>query len=143
CPRQRHRRRDPAPRPWVGVDPAALLAKRSLVATQPGRRPPAYGGAPWGKILDGLTWVRLTFVDVFGAAHSFQVPSRLFLESVERGVPFDGSALEGRSRLAEKDMRLKADPFTLRRIDDHVGRAICNVTTADGQPWLGDPRTAL
>ena len=92
------------------------------MATEPGRRPPAYGGAHWGKILDGLSWVRLTFVDVFGGSHSFQVPSRLFLEAVEAGVPFDGSALEGRSRLVEKDMRLKADPQTLRRIDDRVGR---------------------
>ena len=31
------------------------------MATEPGRRPPAYGGAHWGKILDGLSWVRLTF----------------------------------------------------------------------------------
>ena len=113
------------------------------MATEPGRRPPAYGGAHWGKILDGLSWVRLTFVDVFGGSHSFQVPSRLFLDAVDGGVPFDGSALEGRSRLVEKDMRLKADPFTLRRIDDRVGRAVCNVMTADGLPWLGDPRTAL
>src|SRR5438128_7237840 len=113
------------------------------MATEPGRRPPAYGGAHWGKILDGLSWVRLTFVDVFGGSHSFQVPSRLFLEAVEAGVPFDGSALEGRSRLVEKDMRLKPAPQTLRRIDDRVGRAVCNVMTADGQPWLGDPRTAL
>jgi glutamine synthetase len=113
------------------------------MATEPGRRPPAYGGAHWGKILDGLTWVRLTFVDVFGGGHSYQVPARLFIEAVERGVPFDGSALEGRSRLVEKDMRLKADPYTLRKIDDHVGRAVCNVMTSDGRPWLGDPRTAL
>jgi len=113
------------------------------VATEPGRRPPAYGGAHWGKILDSLSWVRLTFVDVFGAGHSFQVPARLFLEAVDGGVPFDGSALEGRSRLVEKDMRLKADPGTLRRIDERVGRAVCNVMTADGRPWLGDPRTAL
>lgn len=113
------------------------------MVTEPGRRPPAYGGAHWGKVLDGLTWVRLTFVDVFGGGHSFQVPSRLFLDAVEHGVPFDGSALEGRSRLVEKDMRLKADPSTLRRIDDRVGRAVCNVMTSDGRPWLGDPRTAL
>ncbi len=113
------------------------------MATEPGRRPPAYGGAHWGKILDGLSWVRLTFVDVFGGGHSLQVPARLFLDAVEHGQPFDGSALEGRSRLVEKDMRLKADPSTLRRLDDRVGRAVCNVMTSDGRPWLGDPRTAL
>ena len=113
------------------------------MANEFGRRPPTYGGAHWVKILEGLSWVRLTFVDVFGGSHSLQVPSSLFIDAVERGRPFDGSALEGRTRLVEKDMRLRADPDTLRRIDDRVGRAVCNVVTADGRPWLGDPRTVL
>ena len=113
------------------------------MVSEPGRRPPLYGGAHWAKVLEGLSWVRLTFVDVYGTTHSFQVPARAFLDAVERGQPIDGSALEGRSRLVEKDMRLKADPTTLRRVDDRVGRAVCNVMTSDGRPWLGDPRTAL
>ena len=113
------------------------------MATEPRRMPRVYGGSHWVKILEGLSWVRLTFVDVFGGGHSFQIPARLFPDVVERGQPFDGSALEGRARLAEKDMRLRPDPLTLRRIDDRVGRAVSNVTTADGRPWLGDPRTAL
>jgi glutamine synthetase len=113
------------------------------MAGEPGRRPPIYGGAHWEKVLDGLTWVRLTFVDVFGAGHAFQVPANQFRAAVDQGQPFDGSALEGRTRLVEKDMRLRADPSTLRRIDDRVGRAVCNVLTSDGRPWLGDPRTAL
>jgi len=71
------------------------------VATEPGRRPPLYGGAHWAKVLEGLSWVRLTFVDVYGSTHSFQVPARAFLDAVERGQPIDGSALEGRSRLVE------------------------------------------
>src|SRR6266542_3497540 len=111
--------------------------------TELGRMPPVYGGSHWVKVLEGLSWVRLTFVDVFGTGHSFQVPARLFPEAVERGQPIDGSALEGRARLVEKDMRLLADPDTLRRIDDRVGRAVCNVMTSDGRAWLGDPRTAL
>jgi glutamine synthetase len=100
-------------------------------------------GAPAFTLPDGLAWVRLTFVDVFGAGHSLQIPSRLFAEAVAHGHPFDGSALEGRARLAEKDMRLRPDPSTLHRVDALVARAVCNVTTSDGQPWLGDPRTAL
>lgn len=96
-----------------------------------------------GPLPDGLEWVRLTFVDVFGGGHSLQVPSRLFAGAVEHGLPFDGSALEGRARLAEKDMRLRPDPATLCRVDAHVARCVCNVVTNDNRPWLGDPRTAL
>lgn len=98
---------------------------------------------PAYKLPEGLSWVRLTFVDVFGGGHSLQLPARLFADAVDKGHPFDGSALEGRARLAEKDMRLRPDPSTLCRVDAHVARAFCNVTTSDGQPWLGDPRTAL
>ena len=96
-----------------------------------------------GPLPDGLEWVRLTFVDVFGAGHSLQVPARLFGAALEHGLPFDGSALEGRARLAEKDMRLRPDPATLCRVDAHVARCVCNVATNDNRPWLGDPRTAL
>jgi glutamine synthetase len=92
---------------------------------------------------DGLAWIRLTFIDVFGGGHSLQIPARLFPDAVRHGHPFDGSALEGRARLAEKDMRLWPDPATLHRVDGLVARAVCNVTTSDGRPWLGDPRTAL
>lgn len=104
--------------------------------------PPAESSPPF-VLPAGLTWVRLTFVDVFGAGHSLQIPARHFGDAVSRGFPFDGSALEGRARLAEKDMRLRPDPATLHRVDALVARAVCNVTTSDGQPWLGDPRTAL
>jgi len=93
--------------------------------------------------LVGLRWVRLSFVDVFGATHSLQLPAARFDDAVSRGEPFDGSALEGRARLLESDMLLQPDPATLQRVTDEVGRAACNVLTPDGQPWPGDPRTAL
>jgi glutamine synthetase len=90
-----------------------------------------------------ISWVRLSFVDVFGTAHSMQVPASRFDEACERGVPFDGSSLEGRARVMEVDMRLLGDPGSLVRTDDGIGRAVCVVLRADGSPWPGDPRTAL
>lgn len=108
---------------------------------------PAAAHAPGPKpntgLADTVSWVRLTFVDVFGGGHSLQIPASLFPAAVEHGHPFDGSALEGRARLAEKDMRLRPDPSTVQRVDGLVARAVCNVVTNDGHPWLGDPRTAL
>ena len=61
----------------------------------------------------GISWVRLSFVDVFGTAHSMQIPRSRFAEAAENGVVFDGSSLEGRARVMENDMRLLPDPASL------------------------------
>jgi glutamine synthetase len=88
-------------------------------------------------------WVQLTFVDVFGAPCSMLLPSNRWDEAVDRGVPFDGSALEGRARLAEVDMVLRPEPSTLVPITEDRSRVVCNVVTGDGEPWPGDPRATL
>jgi len=93
--------------------------------------------------IDGLRWIRLVFLDVFGAAHAVVLPASRFSEAVGKGAPFDGSALEGRARHFEEDMVLRPDPESLLDLGDGQGRAVCTVTGADGLPWLGDPRTAL
>ncbi|HEX3540592.1 MAG TPA: glutamine synthetase family protein [Acidimicrobiales bacterium] len=93
--------------------------------------------------IEGLRWVRLVFVDTFGALHAVVLPASRFPVAVEEGVSFDGSAVEGRARHFEEDMLLKPDPATLIRLDDEQGRVVCTVVGADGRPWLGDPRTAL
>lgn len=91
----------------------------------------------------GLSWVRLSFVDVFGTAHALQIPASRFSAAAEKGVAFDGSSLEGRARLIETDMRLLPDPATLVDTAEGIARAVCVVLDAEGQPWAGDPRTAL
>ena len=93
--------------------------------------------------LTGISWVRLSFADVFGKTHSMQLPASRFHEAVQQGVPFDGSVLEGRARLIETDMRLLPDPASLVVVGDGLARAVCVVLRDDGSPWLGDPRTAL
>lgn len=93
--------------------------------------------------LSGISWVQLSFVDVFGASHSMQLPVERFKAALEHGEPFDGSSLEGRSRLIEVDMRLRPDPATLIQLENGLGRTVCNVLANDGTPWAGDPRTAL
>ncbi|HSS08611.1 MAG TPA: glutamine synthetase family protein [Acidimicrobiales bacterium] len=90
-----------------------------------------------------LRWVRLVFVDVFGGAHAVVLPAARFSIAVEKGAPFDGSALEGRARHLEADMLLKPDPLTLLTLGDGQARAACTVVGPDGRPWPGDPRTAL
>jgi glutamine synthetase len=92
---------------------------------------------------NGLRWIRLVFVDVFGAVHAVVLPAARFADAVEKGAPFDGSALEGRARHFEEDMFLVPDPATLLDLGDGEGRAVCTILAADGLPWLGDPRSAL
>jgi glutamine synthetase len=93
--------------------------------------------------LNGVSWVGLTFVDVFGLLNSVQLPAERFADAVKGGEPFDGSALEGRARYLEADMLLRPDPDTVLRLGDGLARAVCDVLTLDGKPWPGDPRTAL
>jgi glutamine synthetase len=93
--------------------------------------------------LDGISWVALTFVDVFGLLNSVQLPAERFDAAVTDGEPFDGSALEGRTRYLEADMLLRPDAGTIMRLGDGIARAVCDVLTLDGKPWPGDPRTAL
>ncbi|MDQ6615989.1 MAG: glutamine synthetase family protein [Actinomycetota bacterium] len=93
--------------------------------------------------IDSFGWIRLMFVDVFGAAHAVVLPADRFSLAVEKGAPFDGSALAGRARHFEEDMLLVPDPATLLDLGDGQGRAACTVIGPDGLRWLGDPRTAL
>jgi glutamine synthetase len=72
-----------------------------------------------------------------------QIPVSRFAAAAANGEPFDGSALEGRSRVIETDMRLRPDADTLIRLGGGTARAVCTVLTKDGAPWAGDPRVAL
>ena len=92
--------------------------------------------------LEGVRWVRLTFVDVLGTSNSLQLPVARFADAVAHGETFDGSALQGRTRALESDMRLRPDPATLRRSGE-LARVACTVLTPDGEPWPADPRTGL
>ena len=96
-----------------------------------------------GIDISGVSWVQLSYVDVFGTSHSMQLPAARFQDAVSRGELFDGSSLEGRTRLIETDMRLRPDPASLIRIEPGLGRAVCAVLSKDGSPWPADPRTAL
>jgi hypothetical protein len=67
------------------------------------------------------------FVDVFGGVHAVQLPADRFDLAVQRGAPFDGSALEGRARHLEADMLLRPDPATLLQLGDGRARAACTM----------------
>jgi len=90
-----------------------------------------------------IHWLQLSFVDVLGTVNSVLLPASRYDEALERGVLFDGSALEGRARLYESDMRLRPVPDTLIDLGDGVARIVCSILGAGGEPWPGDPRGFL
>ncbi|NTU88875.1 MAG: type I glutamate--ammonia ligase [Actinobacteria bacterium] len=95
-----------------------------------------------------IHFVRFWFTDVLGQLKSFAVtPSELEL-AFEEGMGFDGSSIEGFTRLEESDMVAFPDPSTFQPLpwrpsDNGVARMFCDVLTPDGEPFTGDPRFAL
>ena len=90
-----------------------------------------------------IEWYVCSFVDVFGQAGSLAVPAAGFDDAVANGVPFDGSALEGRARVLESDMRLRPDPASIVELESGYAQVWCTVVDPSGAPWPVDPRAAL
>lgn len=98
---------------------------------------------------DHVKFISLQFTDVFGNVKSVDIPLEQ-MESVmdNNGIWFDGSSIEGFTRIQESDMHLKPDLDTyaiLPWTPDEMRRAriICDVELPDRTPYLGDPRGVL
>jgi len=98
---------------------------------------------------DGVKFVDLQFTDLFGTVKSVTIPVEHLEESLVKGTWFDGSSIEGFTRISESDMYLVPDPSTYAVIpwrvmeDGSTARMICDVYTPDGNPFKGDPRAIL
>lgn len=97
---------------------------------------------------DNIKFVQLQFTDLHGTIKSVTIPIEKLQESLEKGTWFDGSSIEGFTRIAESDMYLKPDPETYAVLPWETGekataRFICDVYTPDGKPFEGDPRYIL
>ena len=63
-------------------------------------------------------------------------------------MTFDGSAIDGFSRVQEADVLARPDPKTFQLLpwhhdDAQVARVFCDIANLDGTPFEGDPRHAL
>ena len=56
----------------------------------------------------GVRFVRLWFTDVLGFLKSFEITPAELEGALEEGMTFDGSAIEGYSRIQESDMLAEA-----------------------------------
>lgn len=98
-----------------------------------------------------VEFISLQFTDILGVVKNVTIPVSELPDCLDHGVWFDGSSIEGlsRVRIPESDMYLKPDPesYALVPWDTDAGvptaRLIGDVFTPDGRPFAGDPRQVL
>jgi glutamine synthetase len=96
----------------------------------------------------GVRFVRLWFTDVLGFLKSFEITPAELDGALQEGMTFDGSAIEGYSRVQESDMLLIPDANTFEIVPWHgddapTARIFCDVHRISNEPFEGDPRFVL
>lgn len=94
---------------------------------------------------EGVEFIVLQFADIFGLVKAVTIPAAKLSEAIDRNVWFDGSSIEGFTRIFESDMFLKLDlpTFAILPWKKNNARIICDVYLPDGSPFAGDPRHVL
>ncbi|GAB2653738.1 glutamine synthetase family protein [Prescottella soli] len=97
-----------------------------------------------------IRFVRLWFTDVLGYLKSVAIAPAELEGAFEEGIGFDGSAIEGFSRVSEADMVAKPDASTFQILPwahkdgaQHSARMFCDIAMPDGTPSWADPRHVL
>lgn len=95
-----------------------------------------------------VKFIRTQFTDTLGIIKSWAIPAEDLEGAFKNGVMFDGSSIEGFTRIEESDMVLRPDPSTFRILpwrpkEGAVARIIGDVYRPNGKPFDGDPRYVL
>ncbi|MFW2514485.1 glutamine synthetase family protein [Demequina sp. SO4-13] len=95
-----------------------------------------------------IRFIRLWFTDVLGILKSVAIAPAELENAFSEGIGFDGSAIEGLTRVSESDMLAKPDPSSFqilpwRGASHGVARMFCDIATPDDEPALSDPRQVL
>ncbi len=100
------------------------------------------------KELD-VKFIRMQFVDILGIIKNVAITVEQLSTALEGEIMFDGSSIEGFTRVNESDMYLKPDYDTFTVFPwrpsegGTVARLMCDIYTPDGKPFSGCPRTVL
>lgn len=97
---------------------------------------------------EGVHFLRLQFIDIDGIIKNVEVPQSQFEKALDGQIMFDGSSIEGFTRIEESDMLLVPDLetfgiFPWESEQGKVGRLICDIANPDGSAFPGCPRSAL
>ncbi|MDY5129541.1 glutamine synthetase family protein [Actinotignum urinale] len=95
-----------------------------------------------------VRYVRLWFPDIAGTLKSVAVSPGELEDAFMEGIGFDGSAIQGLTRVYESDMLARPDASTFRIVRgkdpaDTLAFMFCDVLTRDGEPARSDPRAIL
>jgi glutamine synthetase len=96
----------------------------------------------------GVRLIRLWFTDVLGNLKSLAISPPELDNALSDGMTFDGSSIDGFSRVQESDVLAVPDPDTFELLpwgDSSApeARVFCDVHHLDGSPFEGDPRQVL
>lgn len=108
----------------------------------------------------GIRFVQLWFTDVLGTPKTFSITPAELENALDEGMTFDGSAIDGFSRVQESDVLARPDANTFQVLpwhgqghgqrdfhssgsDTQVARVFCDIVDLDGSPFQGDPRFVL
>jgi glutamine synthetase len=105
----------------------------------------------------GIRFVQLWFTDVLGTPKTFSITPAELENALSEGMTFDGSAIDGFSRVQESDVLARPDANTFQLLPWHghgpggaaepgeasVARVVCDIVDLDGSPFQGDPRHVL
>lgn len=96
----------------------------------------------------GIRFVQLWFTDVLGIPKAISVTPAELETALEEGMTFDGSAIDGFSRVQESDVLAIPDAKTFQLLpylsgEAPVARVVCDIFNLDGTPFEGDPRHVL
>ncbi|MFH1853353.1 MAG: glutamine synthetase family protein [Candidatus Neomarinimicrobiota bacterium] len=98
---------------------------------------------------ENVKFVDMQFSDLLGIVKALTIAATKLEEALENNVWFDGSSIEGFTRIFESDMYLKPEldtfaiiPWT-RGTDFVTCRFICDVYMPDGSLYAGSPRSVL
>ena len=96
----------------------------------------------------GVRLIRLWFTDVLGRHKSVAISPAELEVVLDEGLQFDGSAIDGFSRIQESDVLARPDTATFELLpwadpEEPSGTIFCDITDLDGTPFKGDPRQVL
>jgi glutamine synthetase len=96
----------------------------------------------------GVRLIRLWFTDVLGTLKSMAISPPELDNALSDGLTFDGSSIDGFSRVQEADVLAIPDPDTYELLPwadpaAPEARIFCDIHHLDGDPFAGDPRQVL
>jgi glutamine synthetase len=98
---------------------------------------------------NNVQFMDMQFTDIFGVLKAVTIPIHKLEDALTHNIWFDGSSIDGFTRVTESDMYLKPDFNTFAVLpwtkdgEDVTGRLICDSHLPDGTPFEGDPRNIL